>query len=52
MRIDCTIFEAGDAAQQAALWERFVARSPQGIELVEDARVVAGTGTAPRSIST
>jgi DNA-binding MarR family transcriptional regulator len=50
LRIDCSIFEAGDAAEQAALWERFVARSPEAIELVEDARVVAGTGSG--SIST
>jgi DNA-binding MarR family transcriptional regulator len=50
LRIDCSIFEAGDAAAQAALWERFVARSPEAIELVEDARVGAGTGSG--SIST
>jgi DNA-binding MarR family transcriptional regulator len=27
LRIDCSVFEAGDAAAQAALWERFVAQS-------------------------
>jgi DNA-binding MarR family transcriptional regulator len=26
LRIDCTVFEAGDAAAQAALWERFAAQ--------------------------
>jgi hypothetical protein len=49
LRIDCTIFEAGDAAKQAALWERFVARSPEALELVEKARVVAGAGSRPIS---
>lgn len=30
LRIDCAVFEAGDADKQAALWERFVAK--RGVE--------------------
>jgi DNA-binding MarR family transcriptional regulator len=29
LRIDCAIFEAGDAAAQAQLWERFIAQSSE-----------------------
>ena len=32
LRIDCSVFEAGDAAAQAELWERFVATAPTEIE--------------------
>lgn len=50
LRIDCTIFEAGDTAGQAAIWERFVARSPETIGLVEEAGAAAEGG--PRPLST
>src|SRR3569833_220200 len=38
MRIDCAIFEAGDAAKQAALWEKFAGPRPavEESETVED----------------
>jgi DNA-binding MarR family transcriptional regulator len=46
LRIDCSVFEAGDAAAQAELWQRFVAQSsddtssedarPDEIESIED----------------
>lgn len=37
LRIDCGIFEAGDAAKQAAVWEKFVGHRREESETVEDA---------------
>jgi DNA-binding MarR family transcriptional regulator len=36
LRIDCSVFEAGDAAKQAALWERFAGHPSEETESVED----------------
>jgi len=36
LRIDCSVFEAGDAAKQAALWERFAGHPSEDTESVED----------------
>jgi DNA-binding MarR family transcriptional regulator len=36
LRIDCSIFEAGDAAKQAMLWERFAAPGADEPDPVED----------------
>ncbi len=36
LRIDCAIFEAGDPAKQAALWERFAGRRVEETDPVED----------------
>jgi DNA-binding MarR family transcriptional regulator len=40
LRIDCSVFEAGDAAAQAELWERFVAQSSEDREPLETVRVI------------
>src|SRR3984885_4800325 len=40
LRIDCSVFEAGDAAAQAVLWERFVAQSSGDGEPLEAVRVI------------
>jgi DNA-binding MarR family transcriptional regulator len=47
LRIDCAIFEAGDPAAQAALWERFTARLPDDPESVEDDVSVDTTEVQP-----
>jgi len=36
LRIDCAIFEAGDAEKQAAVWERFAGQRQEETESVED----------------
>lgn len=36
LRIDCAIFEAGDAAKQAALWERFAGQPGHETEVSDD----------------
>lgn len=36
LRIDCAIFEAGDAAKQAAVWEKFAGHRREESETVED----------------
>jgi len=36
LRIDCAIFEAGDAAKQAAVWEKFAGHRHEQSETVED----------------
>jgi DNA-binding MarR family transcriptional regulator len=36
LRIDCAIFEAGDAAKQAAVWEKFAGNRREESETVED----------------
>jgi len=36
LRIDCAIFEAGDAAKQAAVWEKFAGHRREDAEPVED----------------
>ena len=36
LRIDCAIFEAGAAAKQAAVWEKFAGHRPEQRETVED----------------
>jgi DNA-binding MarR family transcriptional regulator len=40
LRIDCSVFEAGDAAAQAALWERFVAQTSDDDGPLENVRVL------------
>jgi DNA-binding MarR family transcriptional regulator len=37
LRIDCALFEAGDATKQAALWERFAGNDQEEPEPVEEA---------------
>ena len=39
LRIDCSVFEAGDSSAQAELWERFVAQSSDEGEALETVRV-------------
>lgn len=40
LRIDCAVFEAGDATEQAALWQRFASMKKDAREPVEDAEPV------------
>jgi len=40
LRIDCSVFEAGDAAAQAELWERFVAQTSDDSGPLENVRVL------------
>jgi len=49
LRIDCSAFEAGDAAAQAELWERFVAQSSDDSGPLETVRVL-GTVTSIDSL--
>jgi DNA-binding MarR family transcriptional regulator len=49
LRIDCSVFEAGDAAAQAELWERFVAQSSDDSGPLETVRVL-GTVTSIDSL--
>jgi hypothetical protein len=46
LRIDCAIFEAGDAAKQAAVWERFAGHRHEESETVEDPAEDVETVTA------
>jgi DNA-binding MarR family transcriptional regulator len=45
LRIDCSVFEAGDAAAQAELWERFVAAAPSEIETDDEGDEEAAPST-------
>jgi DNA-binding MarR family transcriptional regulator len=48
LRIDCSVFEAGNAAAQAQLWERFVSQSSEDSEPLETVRVIETVrGTEP-----
>jgi len=40
LRIDCAVFEAGDATEQAALWQRFAAMRKEAREAVEETESV------------
>jgi DNA-binding MarR family transcriptional regulator len=49
LRIDCSVFEAGDAAAQAELWQRFLAQSSEDRGPLETVRVLE-TGRSVESL--
>jgi DNA-binding MarR family transcriptional regulator len=50
LRIDCSVFEAGDAAAQAEMWERFVAQSSDDSEPLETVRVLGTVRSMEESL--
>jgi len=51
LRIDCSVFEPGDAAAQAQLWERFIAQSSAAPEIDDEADDEAAPVTCVTSVS-
>ena len=50
LQIDCSIFEAADAATQAALWQRFVEGEVEDTEAAEEIEAPEHLMSAPREV--